>query len=57
MRTALALVVAAYLVPLVFSVPLMEDDEGLHAAIALYQRPSTWQACRARPKAGSSSCR
>src|SRR6185503_17941482 len=35
MRTALALVVAAYLVPLVFSVPLMEDDEGLHAAIAL----------------------
>lgn len=27
-------VVAAYLLPLVFAVPVMEDDEGLHAAIA-----------------------
>lgn len=35
MRVALALVVAAYLLPLVLPVPLMEDDEGLHAAIAL----------------------
>lgn len=34
-RTALALVLAAYLFPLAVPVPLMEDDEGLHAAIAL----------------------
>lgn len=34
-RTALALVLAAYLLPLAVPVPLMEDDEGLHAAIAL----------------------
>lgn len=34
-RVAVALVLAAYLVPLVVPVPLMEDDEGLHAAIAL----------------------
>jgi len=34
-RTALALVMAAYLLPLAVSVPLMEDDEGLHAAIAV----------------------
>lgn len=34
-RVALALVVAAYLLPLVVPVPLMEDDEGLHAAIAI----------------------
>lgn len=33
-RLALALVLAAYLVPLALPVPLMEDDEGLHAAIA-----------------------
>jgi len=32
---ALALLVAAYLLPLVVPVPLMEDDEGLHAAIAI----------------------
>lgn len=32
---ALLLVAAAYLLPLVVPVPLMEDDEGLHAAIAL----------------------
>jgi 4-amino-4-deoxy-L-arabinose transferase len=31
----LALVAAAYLLPLVVPVPLMEDDEGLHAAIAI----------------------
>jgi len=31
----LALLVAAYLLPLVVPVPLMEDDEGLHAAIAI----------------------
>ena len=35
MRTALALVLAAYVLPLVWPAPLMEDDEGLHAAIAL----------------------
>ncbi len=34
-RTAVTLVLAAYLVPLVVPVPLMEDDEGLHAAIAM----------------------
>ena len=34
-RAALAFVVAAYLLPLAVSVPLMEDDEGLHAAIAV----------------------
>lgn len=34
-RIALALVLAAYLVPLAVPVPLMEDDEGLHAAIAV----------------------
>ena len=34
-RTALALVLAAYLLPLAVPVPLMEDDEGLHAAIAM----------------------
>ncbi len=34
-RAALALVLAAYLVPLAVPVPLMEDDEGLHAAIAM----------------------
>ena len=34
-RLALALVLAAYLLPLAVPVPLMEDDEGLHAAIAL----------------------
>ena len=33
-RVALALVLAAYLVPLAVPAPLMEDDEGLHAAIA-----------------------
>jgi 4-amino-4-deoxy-L-arabinose transferase-like glycosyltransferase len=31
---ALVLVLAAYLLPLVSPAPLMEDDEGLHAAIA-----------------------
>lgn len=31
----LALIAAAYLVPLLVPVPLMEDDEGLHAAIAI----------------------
>ena len=30
----LAILLAAYLLPLVVPVPLMEDDEGLHAAIA-----------------------
>lgn len=34
MRALAALVLAAYLVPLAVPVPLMEDDEGLHAAIA-----------------------
>lgn len=34
-RAALALLLAAYLLPLAAPVPLMEDDEGLHAAIAL----------------------
>jgi 4-amino-4-deoxy-L-arabinose transferase-like glycosyltransferase len=34
-RAALALVAAAYVLPLVVPVPLMEDDEGLHAAIAI----------------------
>ncbi|MGE3470716.1 MAG: glycosyltransferase family 39 protein [Vicinamibacterales bacterium] len=34
-RAALALVLAAYVLPLVMPVPLMEDDEGLHAAIAV----------------------
>lgn len=34
-RVALALVVAAYVLPLALPVPLMEDDEGLHAAIAI----------------------
>jgi len=34
-RMALALLLAAYLLPLAVPVPLMEDDEGLHAAIAL----------------------
>jgi 4-amino-4-deoxy-L-arabinose transferase-like glycosyltransferase len=34
-RTALALVLAAYVLPLAVPVPLMEDDEGLHAAIAV----------------------
>ena len=34
-RTALALVLAAYVLPLAVPVPLMEDDEGLHAAIAI----------------------
>ncbi len=34
-RAALALVLAAYLLPLALPVPLMEDDEGLHAAIAV----------------------
>lgn len=33
-RLVLALVLAAYLLPLVQTAPLMEDDEGLHAAIA-----------------------
>ena len=33
-RSALAIVLAAYLLPLALPVPLMEDDEGLHAAIA-----------------------
>lgn len=33
-RLALALVLAACLAPLVVGAPLMEDDEGLHAAIA-----------------------
>lgn len=32
---ALVLVAAAYVLPLVLPVPLMEDDEGLHAAIAI----------------------
>ena len=31
----LAILLAAYLLPLVVPVPLMEDDEGLHAAIAI----------------------
>ena len=31
---ALLLVIAAYVLPLVTAAPLMEDDEGLHAAIA-----------------------
>ncbi len=35
MRKMLALVLVAYVAPLWFPVPLMEDDEGLHAAIAL----------------------
>ena len=34
MRIGAALVLVAYLLPLVDAVPLMEDDEGLHAAIA-----------------------
>lgn len=34
-RAVLALLLAAYLLPLVVPVPLMEDDEGLHAAIAI----------------------
>lgn len=34
-HVALALVLAAYVLPLVLPVPLMEDDEGLHAAIAI----------------------
>lgn len=34
-RIALALVLAAYVLPLAVPVPLMEDDEGLHAAIAV----------------------
>ncbi|HUU35716.1 MAG TPA: glycosyltransferase family 39 protein, partial [Vicinamibacterales bacterium] len=34
-RAALVLVLAAYLLPLAVPVPLMEDDEGLHAAIAV----------------------
>ncbi len=34
-RVALAFVLAAYVLPLVIPVPLMEDDEGLHAAIAI----------------------
>ncbi|MBK5298163.1 MAG: glycosyltransferase family 39 protein [Vicinamibacteria bacterium] len=34
-RVALALLLAAYVLPLAVPVPLMEDDEGLHAAIAL----------------------
>ncbi len=34
-RAALALVLAAYVLPLALPVPLMEDDEGLHAAIAI----------------------
>lgn len=34
-RVVLALVAAAYVLPLVLPVPLMEDDEGLHAAIAI----------------------
>ncbi|MGD9905580.1 MAG: ArnT family glycosyltransferase [Vicinamibacterales bacterium] len=33
-RAALALVLAAYVAPLLVAAPLMEDDEGLHAAIA-----------------------
>jgi 4-amino-4-deoxy-L-arabinose transferase-like glycosyltransferase len=33
-RLALVVVLAAYLLPLAWPVPLMEDDEGLHAAIA-----------------------
>ena len=33
-RLALALVLVAYLLPLAQTAPLMEDDEGLHAAIA-----------------------
>lgn len=32
---ALVLVAAAYVLPLALPVPLMEDDEGLHAAIAI----------------------
>ena len=35
LRAVLALVVIAYLLPLALPVPLMEDDEGLHAAMAL----------------------
>ncbi len=34
-RAAVLLVLAAYALPLAVPVPLMEDDEGLHAAIAL----------------------
>jgi 4-amino-4-deoxy-L-arabinose transferase-like glycosyltransferase len=34
-RLVLALVAAAYVLPLLVPVPLMEDDEGLHAAIAI----------------------
>ena len=34
-RVVLAMLLAAYLLPLVVPVPLMEDDEGLHAAIAI----------------------
>lgn len=34
-RVALWLVLAAYVLPLALPVPLMEDDEGLHAAIAI----------------------
>lgn len=34
-RVVLALLLAAYLLPLAVPVPLMEDDEGLHAAIAI----------------------
>ena len=35
LRAVLALVLIAYLLPLALPVPLMEDDEGLHAAMAL----------------------
>ena len=34
LRAVLALVLTAYLLPLALPVPLMEDDEGLHAAMA-----------------------
>ncbi len=34
-RVVLAILLAAYLLPLAVPVPLMEDDEGLHAAIAI----------------------
>lgn len=35
LRAVLALVLVAYLLPLALPVPLMEDDEGLHAAISV----------------------
>src|SRR5690349_4264547 len=33
-RAAVVLLLAAYLVPLAWRAPLMDEDEGLHAAIA-----------------------